>query len=221
VETPAACCRQGPGSGCAVFDIHAPHTLNPGSTPHFMQHKILLEITLDDSLTTGRGDVYSGLLDRPDHIQSADRPYREKVRAKAAAFLWWLFKKFELPSPPVPCGQFVIRNQHDFPVVSKLTENGPHTRLWDLIVRSRCVFIEEKSGEWRGSASELISLLHDPFQSKLSASEKQEIKAANWLGRRLVLCQRHLGEAFCKLERQHLQKMWVLHPRPQDKSEPK
>lgn len=168
----------------------------------------------------------------PTRTEEEQEAYRARVRAELPAFLWWLLKKFVVPSH-VSGGRFVVRHWHHPVIVAELHDMSPHTRLWDLIVRSQCVFKVDKAAddpaspayvvdrdEWRGSAGDLEDLLKNGARSKLSADEKREIKASNWLGKRLSLCERHLGAAFCHLDKSNrLKKTWVLKPRPQDKGE--
>lgn len=169
----------------------------------------------------------------PTRTEAEQAAYRAKVRAELPAFVWWLLKKFEVPSH-VSGGRFVVRHWHHPAIVAELHDMSPHTRLWDLIVRSECVFKADRNAadpaapamtvdvdEWRGSASDLEKLLRNSARSKLSADEKREIKASNWLGKRLALCEKHLGSAFCHLESTRMKKTWILKPRQQDKGETK
>jgi hypothetical protein len=169
----------------------------------------------------------------PTRTEQEKEAYRARVRAELPAFLWWLLKKFVVPSR-VSGGRFVVRYWHHPAIVAELHDMSPHVRLWDLIVRSQCVFKMDAAAsdpeapaaivdrdEWRGTASELEDLLRNSTRSKLSADEKREIKAANWLGKRLDLCEKHLGSQFCHQEKTRLKRIWVLKPRPEDKGETK
>jgi hypothetical protein len=167
----------------------------------------------------------------PTRTEAEQEAYRTRVRAELPAFLWWLLKKFEMPSH-VSGGRFVVRHWHHPVIVAELHEMSPHTRLWDLIVRSQCVFKKDvgttETGviladcdEWKGEAKDLEDLLKNHPRSKLSADEKREIKAANWLGKRLALCEKHLGSQFCQFKKERLSRVWVLKPRPEDKGETK
>lgn len=164
----------------------------------------------------------------PTRTEAEKEAYRARVQAELPAFLWWLLEEFKMPSA-VSGGRFVVQHWHHPAITAELHEMSPHTRLWDLIVRSRCVFEEEISlgadqgtewrvvNEWRGSASELEVLLKNGTSSQLSADERREIKAANWLGKRLALVEKHYGSAFCHLDTSdRLKKKWVLKPRSQD-----
>lgn len=164
----------------------------------------------------------------PTRTEEEQEAYRNRVKAELPAFVWWLLEEFRAPSH-VSGGRFVVRHWHHPAIVAELHEMSPHTRLWDLIVRSRCVFEEEahlgpdvdtewrSKGEWTGSASELEVLLKNDTRSKLSAEEKREIRASNWLGKRLALVEKHYGAAYCRLDTSNrLARRWILKPRPQD-----
>jgi hypothetical protein len=154
--------------------------------------------------------------------------YRERIRGELPAFLFWLLNEFKMPSQ-VSGGRFVVRHWHHPMIVSELHELSPHTRLWDLIVRSKVVFNAYDPGdqsttaswaerpEWRGSASELEELVKKSDASKLSVDERREIPSAVWLGKRLALCSKHFGDAVCRLEVTRTKKTWILKPRMQDR----
>lgn len=164
----------------------------------------------------------------PTRTEAEKEAYRDRVRAELPAFLWWLLEEFKMPSA-VSGGRFVVQHWHHPAILAELHEHAPQTRLWDLIVRARCVFEEEISlgadagsewrpkGEWRGSASELEQLLKNSTKSQLSADERREIKASNWLGKRLKAVETQYGSACCHLDTSdRMKKNWVLKPRPQD-----
>ncbi|WP_438482743.1 DUF5906 domain-containing protein [Oleiharenicola lentus] len=165
----------------------------------------------------------------PTRTEAEKESYRATVRAELPAFLWWLLRIFKMPSH-VSGGRFIVRHWHHPAIKAELHEMSPHTRLWDLIVRSKVVFNEYVEGDaehsaywkerdkWEGSAGDLEVLLKNHDKSKLSADEKREVKASNWLGKRLALCEKHFGEGVCHLTPARMKKTWTLTPRPQDKT---
>jgi hypothetical protein len=112
--------------------------------------------------------------------------------------------------------------------VSALQDLSPHMRIWELIMRSKCVLHEYVGAgvdapgelrprtEWRGSASELEVLLKGEG-SKLTLDERREIPQPNWLGQRLQSCADHFGPDVCKIEITRTKKTWILRLRPEDR----
>lgn len=164
----------------------------------------------------------------PTRTEPEREAFREKVAAELPAFLWWLLFEYKMPSF-VSGGRFIVRHYHHPALVAALQEHSPHVRFWDLLVRARVVFQEYVSNGadapaewkarpegWRGTAGDLEQLLKKSDACQLSKEERSEIKAANWLGRTLELCQMHFGEDVCSLKRTDKGRIWTLKPRKED-----
>lgn len=164
----------------------------------------------------------------PTRTEEEQQRFREVVLAELPAFLFWLLFEFKMPSK-VTGGRFVVRHWHHPVIVTELRSLSPDIRLWDLLVRAKVVFNEyheQSSGdpaywshrqEWRGSSGDLEELLKKHPRSALSLDERKEIPVSSWLGRRLALCEKHVGKAYCSMEGGGGSRIWVIKPRPQDR----
>ncbi len=165
----------------------------------------------------------------PTRTEEEKEAWRAAVQSELPAFLWWLLNEYKMPTQ-VSGGRFVVRHYHHPAIVAALQEHSPQTRLWDLIVRSRVVFqeyippagpdepaqwITRKEG-WQGSAGDLEQLLKKSEASQLSKEERQEVKASNWLGRTLELCEMHFGKDICTSGRTNKGRIWHLRARKED-----
>jgi hypothetical protein len=177
----------------------------------------------------------------PTRTPEEKEAYREAIKAELPAFIYWLLHEFKLP-PELTGGRFVVRHWHHPVLLSQLHELGPHTRIWELLIRSQVVFHTwmgqgadtggklvlrpakaavdgedaREEGEWRGSASDLEKLLKGP-DSKLTLDERREIPLPNWLGQRLTACSEHFGPRACLFVPGRTKKTWILKPRPEDR----
>lgn len=163
----------------------------------------------------------------PTRTEDEKEAYRACVRRELPAFLFWLLVEWKMPSG-VTGGRFIVRHWHHPLIVAELQDLSPHVRLWELILRSRVVFEKQESDgmggykrvevdQWKGSAGDLEEELKKNPDSKLSDSEKKEIPASNWLGKRLKLCEKHFGAKVCEYVVTRDSRDWVLKPRPQDR----
>lgn len=163
----------------------------------------------------------------PTRTEVEKEAYRAAIKAELPAFAWWLLQEFKMPSH-VSGGRFVVRHWHHPAIAAELSQLSPHLRIWELILRSKCVLHERKGSadpesmvetvwktEWKGSAGDLEMALKGTA-SQLTLDERREIPKSSWLGQRLADFKEHFGETVAKDTRTSKGRMWILHPRKED-----